>query len=103
MCCPKCHGKIIDDNLGTVVDPELQFEAVRESLEDSDPARDFIGLPLRDFLCSGMYLQTQNIYFTDKFGIIVTDYMECMDARVLKIDKRDTHGRRQVTLDIAVP
>ena len=60
MICEKCHKKIVEENVGAIVDPEVQLDAVRESYEDSDPAKDYIGMTLRDFLCSGMYLQTQN-------------------------------------------
>ena len=99
MMCPKCHKKLIADNVGAIVDPEAEFDAIRESMEDDDPARDFIGLKLRDFLCSGMYLHTQNILFVDRNGNDIKDYMPCMDDAVIAIEKPDDKGRRFVTVD----
>lgn len=100
MVCPKCHKKLIDDNVGAVIDPDAELDAICDSLEDSDPARDFIGMTLRDFLCSDMYLKTQNIYFEDRIGMTIKDYTHCMSAIVIGIDKPDKEGRRKVTLDI---
>lgn len=99
MVCPKCHKTIIDEMLGQVVDPEMEFDAIREAMMDDDPTRDFIGMPLRDFLRSGMYLQTQNVFFVDKLGFPINDYMPCMGARVLTIEKQDTQGKTKVTLN----
>ena len=99
MICPKCHKLLIEDKLGAVVDPELEMDAIRDSLEDDDPTRPYIGMSLREFLCSGMYLKTQNIFFQDKLGMDIKDYMPCMDARVLGINAPDEKGRRKVTLD----
>ena len=99
MICPKCHKKLIEDNIGAVIDPELELDAIRESYEDDDPARDFIGMPLKEFLCSGMYLKTQNIYFQNKLEMGIQDFMPCMDAKVLKIEKPDDKGRTRVILD----
>ena len=99
VVCPKCHKTIIDEMLGQVVDPEMEFDAIREAMMDDDPTRDFIGMPLRDFLRSGMYLQTQNVFFVDKLGFPINDYMPCMGARVLTIEKQDTQGKTKVTLN----
>ena len=99
MICPKCHKKLIDDMLGAIIDPDLELDAIRESLEDSDPARDYIGMILRDFLCSGMYLKTQNVYFQDKLDFDIKDFTPCMEAKVIAIDKPDEKGRTRVVLD----
>lgn len=99
MICPKCHQKLIGDNVGAVIDPEAAFDAIRESLDDSDPAKDYIGTTLREFLRSNLYLQTHSMYFTDRYGIVMKDYLDDMNARILKIEKRDDQGRRRVMLD----
>ena len=99
MMCPKCHEKLIADNIGAVIDPEAPFEAVREAIEDGDPAKDYIGIPLRDFLQSRLYMQMHEAYFADRYGIRMKNYLECMDARILRIDERDPLGRRRVILD----
>lgn len=100
MVCPKCYDQFIKSNLGAVVDPELEFDAVREAMDDDNPGKNYIGMTLRDFLCSGMYLQTQNIYFQDRDGIDVKDYMNVMDVRVLDIEQPDEHERIRVVLDM---
>lgn len=99
MACPLCHKKLIDDNVGAVVDPEAAFDAIRESIEDGDPAKDYIGSTLRTFLRSKLYMQSHNIYFTDRYGIVMKDYLDEMDSRVLRIEPRDEQGRRKVMLD----
>ena len=99
MACPKCHKKLIDENVGAVIDPEAAFDAIRDSLEDNDPAKDYIGVTLRDFLRSNLYLRTHGIYFTDRYGIQMKDYLGDMGARVLRIEKPDGKGCRRVMLD----
>lgn len=102
MVCPKCHKKIVEENVGAIVDPEVQIDAVRESYEDSDPTKDYIGMQLRDFLCSGMYLKTQNIYFLDRLEMPIKDYMPVMDAIVIEIEKPDQDGKIFVKLDTEI-
>lgn len=103
MMCPKCHKTLIEDNVGAVIDPDAELEAIRESLDDEEPAKIYIGMPLRDFLSSSMYLKTQNIYFEDKIGTLIQDYLPCMDARIIGIESNpDEKGRRKVTLNIEV-
>lgn len=103
MICEKCHKKLIEENIGAVIDPEVQIEAVRESYEDSDPTKDYIGMTLRDFLCSGMYLTTQNIYFRDRLEMPIEDYMPVMNSIVIDITKPDKDGKIYVTLDVDLP
>lgn len=102
MMCPRCHKKLIEENVGAVVDPEVQLDAIRESYEDSDPAKVYIGWQLRDFLCSGMYLNTQNIYFRDRLEMPIEDYVPVMHAVVMDIAKPDKDGNIYVTLDCDV-
>lgn len=99
MTCPICHKKLIDDNVGAVVDPEAPFDAIRASVEDDDPAKDYIGVTLREFLQSNLYMQSHNVYFTDRYGIVMKNYLDEMDTRILRIEPRDQRGRRRVLLD----
>ena len=99
MICPKCHKNLIEANLGAVVDGDAAVEAVLSEMEDSDPAKDYIGSSLRDFLRSMLYLRSHDMYFTDRYGIVMKDYLNDMDARIVRIEKMDALGRRQVVLD----
>jgi len=99
MICPKCHKKIIEDNVGAVVDPDLEMDAIMESLDDSNPGAAYVGLKLRDFLCSDMYLKTQGIYFRDKYDIDITDYMPLMDSVIIAVNEPDENNRIKVTLN----
>jgi len=99
MACPLCHKKLVDDNVGAVINPEAAFDAIRDSIEDGDPAKDYIGVTLREFLRSKLYMQSHNMYFTDRYGIVMKDYLDEMDSRVMRIEPRDELGRRKVMLD----
>ena len=99
MMCPLCYKKIIADNVGAVIDPEREFDAIRDSLDEEDPVRNYIGMKLREFLSSNMYLKTQNIYFRDRDDEDLKEFIPFLDARILSIDKPDAQERIKVTLD----
>lgn len=97
LLCPKCYKKFIENNIGTVLDPDLEMEQLAEAANDN--VKQYIGMMLRDFLCSEMYLTIQNIYFQDKNGQPIKSFMPCMDARIRAIARPNQKGQRMVTLD----
>lgn len=98
MICPRCHKLIIENTKGAVIDPNLEYDSVKEAMDEKDPGRAYIGTMLRDFLQSPLYLRTPNIYFEDAEGQIIKDYMPCMEKKIIKIKKQD-NGRLRVTLN----
>lgn len=99
MMCPSCSERIIENNIGTVLDPEAELDSIRDLFDDKDPRSNCIGLTLRDFLQTEYYLQTPDIYFCDMTGLEITEYIKYMTAVVKMIRRPDQKNRIRVELD----
>ena len=98
MICPKCHKLIIEDKACVEPDPDVELDSIRDKLEEEDPGRPFIGMSLRDFLCSDMYLRTQNIMFQDRKKQPISDYTNQLDLVIIAVDRPDKNRVIYVTL-----
>ena len=86
------HLHICDQCLQTLIlDQKYQRPEADSTvnLEDPEPGKAFVGMELHTFLCTQMYLSTQNIIFKQLDGTIIRDFGPWIRRKVAFVSQPD--------------